>query len=241
MRIHVGTSGYGYGAWKGKFYPPQLPPGEMLRFYAGRLGAVEVNNTFYRMPTGRLLASWAGQVPADFLFALKAPQLITHRKRLKDVDEEAGHLFRTVPVLEGRLGPLLFQFPPSFPADLLRLTHFLGLIPAGLSCAFEFRHPSWIAGEIPALLAERGFCLCTADTDEHPAGELAAAAGWGYLRLRRSDYTVADLAQWLARIRAQRWERAFVFFKHEEEARGPALALRFRELVAETAAGAAPP
>jgi uncharacterized protein YecE (DUF72 family) len=215
MKIHVGTSGYGYKEWKGKFYPEKIPPKEMLRFYSGRLGAVEINNTFYHMPSEGVLKSWASQVPDDFIFALKAPQVVTHLKRLRDVDEETGYLFRTLRVLGRKLGPVLFQFPKSFRADPKALKDFLALIPGNMSCAFEFRSASWLDAEILDLLGERGCSLCTADSDENPANEIIPTAPWGYLRLRRSDYTNADLSQWMERIISQKWKRAFVFFKHE--------------------------
>jgi uncharacterized protein YecE (DUF72 family) len=231
MKIHVGTSGYAYKEWKGKFYPEKISPKEMLRFYAGRLNTVEINNTFYHMPRESVLTSWAEQVPGDSVFALKAPQVITHLKRLRDVSGETEYLFRTLSVLNRKLGPVLFQFPKSFRADSPLLQDFLGLIPADWACAFEFRSPSWADDEILDLLRERGSSLCIADSDENPADEIIGTAPWGYLRLRRSGYTDADLSQWLERILSQKWERAFVFFKHEEDdARGPEVAVRFREL-----------
>jgi uncharacterized protein YecE (DUF72 family) len=230
MKIFVGTSGYSYKEWKGKFYPDKISPKEMLHFYSQRLGAVEINNTFYHMPTDGVLASWAEQVPEDFVFAVKAPQVITHLKRMKNVDSEADYLFRTLPVLDRKLGPVLFQFPKSFHAARPVLEDFLALIPENISGAFEFRHPSWLDQEILDLLHGRQCSLCLADTDDDPITEIISTAPWGYLRLRRSDYTEADLSDWLARILAQPWEQAFVFFKHEEEAKGPEMALRFREL-----------
>ncbi len=202
----------------------------MLRFYSERLSAVEINNTFYHMPTEGVLASWAEQVPRDFVFALKAPQVITHLKRLRNVGEETEYLFRTLSVLGRKLGPVLFQFPKSFRADRPALEDFLDLIPGNMSCAFEFRSPSWLDVEILDLLRKRGCSLCIADSDENPTNEIINTAPWGYLRLRRSDYTDADLSQWMERILSQKWERAFVFFKHEEEAKGPEMAMRFREL-----------
>jgi uncharacterized protein YecE (DUF72 family) len=232
MKIHVGTSGYGYKEWKGIFYPEKITPKEMLHFYGERLSAVEINYTFYHMPTVAGLSGWAEQVPADFSFSLKAPQVITHFKLLKNVGEEARYFFKTLGVLEHKLGPALFQFPGSFRANRQALEEFLPLVPANISCAFEFRSKSWLKDEILDLLRARGCSLCTADTDEKPAQEIISTAPWGYLRLRRSDYTEADLSQWLDKILAQNWERAFVFFKHEEEAKGPELALRFRELAA---------
>lgn len=230
MKIHVGTSGYGYKEWKGIFYPEKMPPKEMLHFYGERFDSVEINYTFYHMPTVAGLTSWAEQVPDDFAFALKAPQVITHFKLLKNVGEETRYFFKTLSVLGKKLGPALFQFPGSFRANRPALEEFLALIPDTISCAFEFRSKSWFNEEILELLRTRGCSLCTADTDEKPAGEIIGTAPWGYLRLRRSDYTEDDLSQWLDRILAQKWERAFVFFKHEEEAKAPELARRFREL-----------
>jgi uncharacterized protein YecE (DUF72 family) len=230
MQILVGTSGYGYKEWKGKFYPAKISPKEMLHFYAERLTTVEINNTFYHMPTEPVLASWAEQVPDDFVFAIKAPQIITHLKRLRNVDEETEYLFRMLSSLDRKLGPVLFQFPKSFHADRPVLEDFLALLPGNISCAFEFRHPSWLGSEILDLLHGSGLSLCTADTDEAPAHEIISTGPWGYLRLRRSDYTEADMSQWLEKILAQKWEKAFVFFKHEGEARGPEMAIRFREL-----------
>ncbi|MGC2063798.1 MAG: DUF72 domain-containing protein [Thermodesulfovibrionales bacterium] len=230
MKIYTGTSGYGYKEWKGIFYPEKISPKEMLRFYSERLGAVEINNTFYHMPTAEVLDSWAEQVPADFVFALKAPQVITHFRRLRHVGEEARYLFGTLPVLGKKLGPVLFQFPESFHADLALLEAFIDLIPGAISVAFEFRNPSWLNDEILDFLRKKDCSLCIADTDENPAGEIISTASWGYLRLRRSDYTDADLSQWMTRILSQQWKKVFVFFKHEEEALGPKLAMRFQEL-----------
>jgi uncharacterized protein YecE (DUF72 family) len=230
MKIHVGTSGYGYKEWKGIFYPEKISPHDMLHFYGERFNTVEINYTFYHMPTVAGLSTWAEQVPDDFSFSLKAPQVITHMKLLKNVNEEAKYFFKTMSVLEKKLGPALFQLPGSFRANHTVLEEFLALIPKNMTCAFEFRSKSWFKKEIMDLLREHGCSLCTADTDEKPAEEIISTAPWGYLRLRRSDYTEADLSQWLDRILAQPWERAFVFFKHEEEAKGPELAKRFREL-----------
>jgi len=231
MNIQVGTSGYGYKEWKGVFYPEKISPKEMLHFYGERFNSVEINYTFYHMPTVAGLTSWAEQVPEDFTFSLKAPQVITHFKLLKNVGEEARYFFKTLSVLEKKLGTALFQFPGSFRANPQVLEDFLALIPPNISCAFEFRSKSWFKDEIMDLLRKRGCSLCTADTDEKPADEIISTAHWGYLRLRRSNYTETDLSQWVDRILAQKWERAFVFFKHEEEAKGPELARRFRELI----------
>jgi uncharacterized protein YecE (DUF72 family) len=236
MKIYVGTSGYAYKEWKGRFYPEKISANEMLRFYSGRLNTVEINNTFYRIPKEGVLASWAEKVPGEFVFALKAPQVITHLKRLRNVSEETEYLFRMLSVLDRKLGPVLFQFPKSFRADRLGLEDFLGLIPGDRACAFEFRSPSWLGDEILDLLHKRRSSLCIADTDENRANKIISTAPWGYLRLRRSDYSDGDLSQWLERILSQKWEKAFVFFKHEEDdAKGPEMAVRFHALIESTA------
>lgn len=230
MKIRVGTSGYGYKEWKGIFYPEKISPHEMLHFYSERLNTVEINYTFYHMPTVAGLTDWAEQVPDDFTFALKAPQVITHLKLLRHVDEETKYFFKTLALLGQKAGPPLFQFPGSFRANLEVLEEFLTLIPDNRSCAFEFRSKSWFKDKILDLLRAKGHSFCTADSDEKPVDKIISTANWGYLRLRRSDYREADLLQWLERILAQNWEEAFVFFKHEEEAKGPELARRFQGL-----------
>jgi len=240
MELWVGTSGYSYKEWKGSFYPAKLPDSEMLRSYAERLPAVEINNTFYRLPKRSVLEAWAEQVPEDFRFALKASQRITHQKRLRDVAEETSYLFRTVAALKNRLGPVLAGLPPSLKKDLPRFQEFLALLAeedVSAPVAFEFRHPSWHDEEVLAALREHGRILCQADTDEEPLGELVATAPIGYLRLRRENYSDEDLHRWLAAIRAQGWREAYVFFKHEDE-RGPRAARRLLDLAAAPAAPA---
>jgi uncharacterized protein YecE (DUF72 family) len=232
MKIYTGTSGYSYKEWKGAFYPEKISPKEMLHAYSEHLNTVEINNTFYHMPTEKILASWAEQVNSDFVFALKAPQVITHWKRLRNVGSEVDFLFRSLLTLDRKLGPILFQFPKTFPANAAALKKFLELVPDTALCAFEFRNPSWLEGDILDLLRKKGCGLCIADADEDPAKEIVSTAALGYLRLRRSDYTDADLSQWADRVLAQKWDQAFIFFKHEgDEARGPKLAMRFQELV----------
>jgi uncharacterized protein YecE (DUF72 family) len=218
MQIFVGTSGYSYKEWKGSFYPEDIKNPDMLRYYAERFSAVEINNTFYRMPQASVLEGWAGQVPPGFLFVLKASQRITHRKRLKDANEPLGYLLETATVLGSKLGPVLFQLPPYFKKDVARLRDFLAILPDGRPFAFEFRHATWADEEVYGLLRERGCALVCADTENsgEEGAPIVPTAGWGYLRLRRCDYTSGELAPWVDRIRAQPWERAFVFFKHEE-------------------------
>ncbi|HEY7221098.1 MAG TPA: DUF72 domain-containing protein [Candidatus Binatia bacterium] len=230
MKLWVGTSGYSYKAWLGNFYPERLAAKEMLRFYAGRLPTVEINNTFYRLPKESVLQSWAEQVPDGFRFVLKAPQKITHVKRLKDAAQEVEYLFRVATVLDSHSGATLFQLPPYLRKNLETLKTFLSILPAGRAVAFEFRHPSWFDEEVFACLRKHNCALCVAEMDETENPNLVATAGWGYIRLRRSAYSRADLLNWKERILAQQWDHAYVFFKHEDEGIGPKLAAEFLEL-----------
>jgi uncharacterized protein YecE (DUF72 family) len=233
MKILTGTSGYGYKEWKGNFYPDKIPADKMLAFYSGRLSTVEINNTFYRMPTPNVVESWAEQVPAGFVFVIKAPQIITHVKRLKNVKEETRYFIKTVSALGEKLGPVLFQFPGSFRRNLPLFEDFLGLIPTETLCAFLFRSDTWFQEETYRLLRNGKFNLCHEDTDENPVEDIVSTAPWGYLRLRRNEYTDSDLSQWAKKVLAQKWKRAFVFFKHEDDAaaKGPMLAMSFSEMV----------
>jgi uncharacterized protein YecE (DUF72 family) len=233
MNLYVGTSGYSYKEWKGAFYPRNLPAKRMLAYYGERFRAVEINNTFHRMPTASVLSEWAGQVPADFRFVLKAPQRITHVKRLKDTGDLVAYLFDVVGTLKARLGPLLFQLPPSMEKNVPRLHEFLSLLPPERRVTFEFRHASWFDDEIYSLLSENRVPLCIAEAENDFKVPLVATADWGYLRLRRSDYGDAELKAWIERMRNQPWRDTFVFFKHEEQGLGPQLAARFMNLAAQ--------
>ena len=223
MKVRIGTSGFSYKEWKGSFYPEDLPASEMLRFYAAKFSTVEINNTFYRMPTAAVLSGWAEQVPDGFTFALKASQRITHRSRLKDAADSVEFFFRVATTLGDRLGPVLFQLPPNFKKDLPRLADFLPLLPSGSRAAFEFRHPTWFDDEVYEALRGAGAALCIAE-DEDLATPPVATTGWGYLRLRRQDYGPESLGAWAKTIGSQPWTETFVFFKHEDEARGPLFA-----------------
>ncbi len=223
-RVVAGTSGFSYPAWRGRFYPEDLPASKMLDFYARTLGTVEINNTFYRQPTAALLETWAGETPPTFRFALKAPQRITHQLRLKDASEPALAFCNVARRLGRRLGPLLFQLPPYLRFDAARLRDFLAVLPAGLEYAFEFRSEGWLNDETYGLLARRRVALCIADS-EAIATPLVATAPFGYLRLRREDYGEGEVSDWAERIRATgSWKRVYVYFKHEDGARGTTLA-----------------
>jgi uncharacterized protein YecE (DUF72 family) len=212
MKIWVGTSGFSYKPWKGVFYPPGLP-------------AVEIDNSFYRMPKKAVLEGWTQQVPETFRFTIKASRRITHFARLENTDEPMSFLMGNVRSLGERLGAVLFQLPPNLPKDVERLRAFFPLIPEDIPAAFEFRHDSWFDEETYAALRERGFALCQADTDEQPLEAL-------YLRLRREDYTPGHFRTWAERIREQAWTDAFIFFKHEDGGTGPRWAGELRELMA---------
>ena len=233
MRLFVGTSGYSYKEWKGSFYPEDLPARRMLSYYSTRLPAVEINNTFYRLPRESVLEGWAEGTEPGFRFAIKASRRITHFRRLRGVDELLQYLLDTVQVLGDKLGPLLFQLPPNFKRDDEALGGFLELLPPRCRAAFEFRHDSWFDDQVYRLLSGHGNAALVASdragADEPP---VVPTAGFGYLRLRRVDYREADLEPWAERVRRQGWEEAFVFFKHEETAGGPDLADRFASLLA---------
>lgn len=230
MHFYVGTSGYSYKEWKGTFYPAKFSNEDMLSYYAERFSTVEINNTFYRMPDEDVVASWAKQAPKTFRFVLKAPQLITHRKRLKDAEEPTRHFLRVAALLKNRRGPLLFQLPPNFKKDLPRLESFLKLLGKRTSAAFEFRHESWLDDEVFACLRANSCTLCLADTDDLPNPPLVSTANWGYIRLRRAEYSDKHLKDWIKRLRSQPWAEAYVFFKHEDSGTGPKFAARFLEL-----------
>jgi uncharacterized protein YecE (DUF72 family) len=230
MNIYVGTSGYSYKVWKGTFYPKDLPIQQMLRFYGARFRTVEINSTYYGMPKASVLQGWADAVPADFKFVLKAPRQITHLQRLKDASDLVSHLLEAAGVLTEQGGPLLFQLPPTLKKDVPRLRAFLALLPLQRCAAFEFRHPSWLDDEVFGLLRDHRAALCVADAElEVP---FVATADWGYLRLRGPAYGDAELKKWIKRVQEQDWRDAFVFFKHEDEGRGPLMAKRFMELAA---------
>lgn len=230
VRIATGTSGFSYAAWKGRFYPRDLAARRMLAFYAARLPTVEANATFYRMPRPETLSAWRAEVPAGFVFALKAPQRITHQKRLAGAGELTKTFLGAAAELGTAFGPVLYQLPPTMRKDLGRLEAFLEALPPGARTAVEFRHASWLDDEVYATLSARGAALCVADTDE-ACTPLVATGRFGYLRLRRANYERGDLTQWTERILAQPWEEAFVYFKHEDEARGPAFALAMRDVL----------
>lgn len=230
MKFLVGTSGYAFKEWKGAFYPEKLPQKEMLAYYAARFSAVEINYTFRRLPPRSIVESWAKQVPASFRFVLKAPQIITHFKRLKNTEKKTDEFLRLASILKKRQGPVLFQLPPNFKNDVSRLAAFLSYIKGRAKAAFEFRHASWFDDEVIECLRKYKSALCVADAKDLPAADLVRTANWGYVRLRDAGYSDKTLRRWIRRIRSRAWDEAYVFFKHEDSAAGPKLATRFLEL-----------
>jgi uncharacterized protein YecE (DUF72 family) len=204
----------------------------MLRYYGERFRTVEINSTFRGMPRASVLEGWASAVPADFQFVLKAPQQITHQRKLGDAADLVSHLLEVAGALMEHRGPLLFQLPPTSKKDVTRLRAYLDMLPRQLRAALEFRHPSWFDDEVFALLRDHRAALCIADADGDLDVPFEATSDWGYLRLRRPDYGDAELGGWVKRVQEQDWRDAFVFFKHEDEGKGPRMAKRFLELAA---------
>jgi uncharacterized protein YecE (DUF72 family) len=234
--VRAGTSGFSYAEWKGSFYPRDLPAKQMLAYYAERLPAVEINNTFYRLPRESVLAGWADQVPESFRFSIKASRRITHHKRLKGAEDETGYLLGTLGALGEKLGCVLFQLPPNLRADPERLDRFLELLTERTPAALEFRHASWLEPAILERLRARRVALVWMDEEEGADPPLETTAAHLYLRLRREHYSQEELARWLAQVQSSDAERAFVFFKHEDAGAGPVLARALLDLDARSEA-----
>lgn len=225
QRFWVGTSGYNYAEWKGSFYPEKFSSQKMLPYYAARLPTVEINYTFYRLPTERLLRGWAEATPEAFRFTLKAPRRITHDARLQRCEAITATFCETAGCLGPRLAALLFQLPPSFKKDVAVLESFLETLPVGARAAFEFRHASWFDDEVMTSLRQHRQALCVADS-ERLKTPVVTTAPHAYFRLRDEGYQPSDIAQWADVIRGstEECEQVFVYFKHEESGIGPAFA-----------------
>ena len=219
--IRVGTSGYNYPEWKGSFYPADLPTKQMLPYYSTRFSTVEVNYTFYRMPSEQALANWAKVTPDGFSFTLKAPRRITHDAQLRDCKDLLDTFCGRARTLGPKLGVLLFQLPPYLRKNIQVLGTFLEWVPEDVRAAFEFRHDSWLTEDVFALLKGRNLALCIADSEKGTT-PLVATADYGYLRLRDEGYQEPDIARWANTImeRGADWDDTFVYFKHEEEGKG---------------------
>jgi uncharacterized protein YecE (DUF72 family) len=229
-RIWLGTSGFSYKEWRPIFYPGGLSERQFLPYYASRFNSVEIDYTFYRMPTAKTLDAWRTSTPEDFRFCLKASQQITHRERLKVPSSALEYLLDVVTRLENRLGLILYQLPPFFRCDLAKLELFLAVLPRGIRAVFEFRHDSWYVDEVYRLLEKHGAALCIHDADDHTT-PLQLTAGFTYVRLRRSEYTPVNRREWQDRMRA--WSKAgtevFAYIKHEDNPNAPLIAMDFAQ------------
>jgi uncharacterized protein YecE (DUF72 family) len=223
--IWTGTSGYNYPEWKGSFYPADLAAKKMLPYYAARFPTVEINYTFYRMPTEALVSGWAAQTPSPWKITLKAPRRITHDSRLKNCGELVKGLCQVAGTLGDKLGALLFQLPPNLKKDLEVFDAFLDELPPKVCAAFEFRNASWLDEEIFERLAKRNLALCIADSEKLSA-PVRVTADYAYFRLRDEGYTPDDIKRWadtIAKSTAS-CKDVFVYFKHEDEGKGPEFA-----------------
>jgi uncharacterized protein YecE (DUF72 family) len=230
-RVLVGTSGYNYPEWRGTFYPEKFSTAKMLAYYAERFPTVEINYTFYRMPTEKLLAGWAAGTPEKFSFTLKAPRRITHDAKLQRCEELVEAFCTTARTLGPKLATLLFQLPPNFKKDVAVLRTFLALLPEGTRAAFEFRHASWFDPDVFEALRARRLALCVADSEKLHA-PVEVTADYAYFRLRDEGYQQADIERWAQTVRQLPGVTdAFVYFKHEEQGLGPDFARRFVEAV----------
>jgi len=226
--IWVGTSGYNYPEWKGSFYPEKLATAKMLPYYAERFSTVEINYTYYRMPNEKILAGWSRETPERFKLTLKAPKRITHDARLRDCADLVGYFVDTAVTLGPKLGAILFQLPPYLRKDLALLDAFLPTLPEGLRAAFEFRHASWFDAGVYNRLRARNLALCVADSDKLST-PLEITADYGYFRLRDEGYEPEDIVRWAHSIRDRTsgCKDVYVYFKHEEQGKGPEFARRF--------------
>lgn len=220
--VYAGTSGWSYTSWKPDFYPAKLASAKFLSYYATRLNSVEVNYTFRRFPTEKLLEGWIAVTPENFKFALKAHQMITHIKRLRGTTDWLTRLVSSLRPLEDakKLGPILFQLPPNLKCDVALLQEFLEDLPPGVQSAFEFRDDSWFCEEIYRALRDRNAALCQAESEKLETPTIQTAQ-FAYLRLRKEQYSSKELAQLKSRVSEVRGSGdVFVYFKHEETPEG---------------------
>lgn len=215
----VGTSGWAYPSWKPAFYPREVKPKDFLRYYSSRLNATEVNYTFRRTVTESVLRQWISETPDTFRFVLKANQYITHIRRLKNVDEAIERFFTAIrPMVEsGRMGPVFFQLPRNFKADVPRLRDFLAELPEGPQYAWEFRHESWFTDKTYEVLSDCDAALCIAEYEERTTPNVLTAS-FAYYRFRKPRYSRQALRKIAIRLQELATKRqVYAFFKHEED------------------------
>jgi uncharacterized protein YecE (DUF72 family) len=228
MPIWIGTSGFSYKEWKGIFYPTDLPESRFLSYYATRFNGVEIDSTFYRMPTPKALDAWVSATPESFRFAIKASQKITHRERLAVPSESLSYFLDLLPRLGARLGVVLYQLPPFFRQDLARLEAFLAVLPESPRSALEFRHVSWFTDETYKVLEKHGVALCINDNDEFDC-PVELTAKHTYVRLRRDKYDAEQRVKWKERLRGfdNGGVEVFAFIKHKDNPEAPLIAESF--------------
>jgi len=219
MAVLVGTSGWQYDEWRGRFYPSDVSNRAWLGYFASRFPTVEVNNSFYRLPTAETFARWREETPAGFVVAVKASRFITHIRRMRDCRDPVELLWTRARKLGPRLGPVLFQLPPRFPPDHELLDRFLRVLPSGMRAAFEFRDPSWWTEDVLRTLDGAGAAFVLAD---RPGARVAdvVTGGWAYMRFhqgreRHPGYTREKLRRWSRRISALPAEDVFVYFNND--------------------------
>jgi uncharacterized protein YecE (DUF72 family) len=242
--IHIGTSGWHYTHWVGPFYPQGMPPSEFLGSYARRFATVEVNNTFYQLPSPKTLADWRAGTPAGFVFACKASRYITHMKKLKDPSQSTEKFFRAIDGLGDKLGPVLFQLPPRWRADAQRLARFLKALPKGYRFAFEFRDESWFNPEIHDLLAGHNAAFCAYDLDRRRS-PVTLTADFAYVRLHgpggpyRGTYDGRTLSGWARRFTS--WSGkgidVYCYFDNDEMGYAALDARRILEMIGDISGG----
>jgi len=221
--LFAGTSGFAYPAWKPAFYPAKLPAKQFLAYYSGRLNCVEINYTFRRLPAASTLEAWVGATRAGFVFAVKANMRITHILRLKNAEQATDIFLKAIDPLRTsrRLGPVLFQLPPNMKCDAAVLRDYLALLPDGMRYAFEFRHESWLTEPVYEELRRRNVALCLAESEKLEIPEVVTA-DFVYYRLRKPDYSEADVDAIAARAREllAAGRDLYLMFKHEESPEG---------------------
>jgi uncharacterized protein YecE (DUF72 family) len=237
MRAFVGTSGWQYADWRGRFYPQGLATTRWLEHYARAFPTVEVNATFYRLPRRETVERWAATVPVGFVLTLKASRYVTHIRRLRECREPMERMRAVFAGAGSRPGPVLFQLPPTFEADAERLRSFLAELPAGMRAAFEFRHPSWFVQPVTDLLGERGIALVHGDRPGTRV-EVPAVGGWSYLRFHQGrpgspGYRRSKLADYADALVEARPREVFAYFNNDTGGAAPEDARTFMELLAE--------
>lgn len=237
-KLHIGTSGWHYKHWRGNFYPEKLKNGDFLDFYAERFAAVEINNTFYRLPEKRTLAAFHRDTPAGFLFAVKASRYITHMKKLKEGREHAGKFLARLEPLAGKTGPILFQLPPGWHCNVERLDEFISDLPGGYRYVFEFRDESWFSDPVYKLLREANAAFCIYEL----AGRVTPkeiTADFVYIRLHgpgaayEGDYRTRELSGWAGAISTWRDQGldVYVFFDNDQHGYAPKNGLELKEML----------